>query len=155
MEDLDQLDYAQSDPRGFLAQFPDGAVLDEVQRCPELFSYLQGIVDQHQVMGEFVLTGSQQFGFREKISQSLAGRIGLLHLLPLSSLELRLHHPAVESVLDVEMFKGFYPPIHDRAVQVRRVSLVMMLLQTRCWKCVRSVRCVMIWMSALRSYVGI
>ncbi|MDX8409331.1 MAG: DUF4143 domain-containing protein, partial [Mariprofundales bacterium] len=71
-----------------------------------------------QVMGEFVLTGSQQFGFREKISQSLAGRIGLLHLLPLSSLELRLHHPEVENALDMEMFKGFYPPIHDRAVQV-------------------------------------
>jgi len=118
LEDPDQLDYAQSDPRGFLAQFPDGAILDEVQRCPELFSYLQGIVDQHQVMGEFVLTGSQQFGFREKISQSLAGRIGLLHLLPLSSRELRLHNLAVESSLDIEMFKGFYPPIHDRAVEV-------------------------------------
>jgi len=118
LEDPDQLDYAQSDPRGFLAQFPDGAILDEVQRCPELFSYLQGIVDEHQVMGEFVLTGSQQFGFREKISQSLAGRIGLLHLLPLSSLELRLHHPKVENSLDTEMFKGFYPPIHDREVTV-------------------------------------
>jgi len=118
LEDPDQLDYAQSDPRSFLAQFPDGAILDEVQRCPQLFSYLQGIVDRHQVMGEFVLTGSQQFGFREKISQSLAGRIGLLHLLPLSSRELCLHHPAVENSLDIEMFRGFYPPIHDRAVQV-------------------------------------
>jgi len=118
LEDPDQLDYAQSDPRGFLAQFSKGAILDEVQRCPELFSYLQGIVDRHQVMGEFVLTGSQQFGFREKISQSLAGRIGLLHLLPLSSHELRMRHTAGEEALDDEMFMGFYPPLHDRNVQV-------------------------------------
>ncbi len=118
LEDPDQLDYAQTDPRGFLAQFPDGAILDEVQRCPELFSYLQGIVDRHQTMGEFVLTGSQQFGFREKISQSLAGRIGLLHLLPLSSHELQLQYPAAETSLDAEMFRGFYPPLYDRNVQV-------------------------------------
>jgi len=118
LEDPDQLDYAQSDPRGFLAQFPEGAILDEVQRCPDLFSYLQGMVDRHQVMGEFILTGSQQFGFREKISQSLAGRIGLLHLLPLSSRELRAHDPATEASLDMEMFRGFYPPVFARAVQV-------------------------------------
>jgi len=118
LEDPDQLDYARSDPRGFLAQCSGGAILDEVQRCPELFSYLQGIVDRHQCMGEFVLTGSQQFGFREPLSQSLAGRIGMLHLLPLSSHELRLHRPSSKHGLDAEMFKGFYPPVHHRAVQV-------------------------------------
>jgi len=118
LEDPDQLDYAHSDPRGFLAQFPNGAILDEVQRCPHLFSYLQGMVDQHQVMGEFVLTGSQQFGFREKISQSLAGRIGLLHLLPLSSQELRSHDQDTEFSLDMELFRGFYPAVHTRDVQV-------------------------------------
>jgi len=118
LEDPDHLDFAQHDPRGFLAQFPEGAILDEVQRCPDIFSYLQGIVDQHQVMGEFVLTGSQQFGFREKVSQSLAGRIGLLQLLPLSSQEITAHKPDDKPTLDMEMFKGFYPPIHDRDVHV-------------------------------------
>jgi len=116
LENPDQLDYAQADPRGFLAQFPDGAILDEVQRCPEIFSYLQGIVDEHKRMCEFVLTGSQQFGFREHLSQSLAGRIGLLYLLPLSSHELCLHDPARKHSLNVEIFTGFYPPLHDRNV---------------------------------------
>jgi len=115
LEDPDHLDYARSDPRRFLDQFSDGAILDEVQRCPELFSYLQGIVDQHQVMGEFILTGSQQFGFRQQVAQSLAGRIAMLHLLPFSSLELR-QHGFVEQGLDEEMFRGFYPPVYDRPV---------------------------------------
>jgi predicted AAA+ superfamily ATPase len=115
LEDPDQLDFAQTDPRRFLERFPDGAILDEVQRCPDLFSYLQGIVDRHQVMGEFVLTGSQQFGFRERIAQSLAGRIAVLHLLPFSSEELRRYGDPART-LDSEMFRGFYPPVHDRLV---------------------------------------
>ncbi len=115
LEDPDQLDFARTDPRRFLAQFPDGAIFDEVQRCPELFSYIQGVVDENQVMGEFILTGSQQFGFREHVSQSLAGRIGMLHLLPFSSQELRLHGGAERS-LDETMFRGFYPPVHHRTV---------------------------------------
>jgi len=115
LEDPDHLDFARSDPRRFLDQFSEGAILDEVQRCPELFSYLQGIVDKHQVMGEFILTGSQQFGFRQQVAQSLAGRIAMLHLLPFSSLELRQHGFA-EQGLDEEMFRGFYPPVHDRPV---------------------------------------
>ena len=69
LEDPDQLDFAQTDPRRFLGQFQQGAVLDEVQRCPELFSYLQRIIDEAQKMGQFVLTGSQQFGFRAAITQ--------------------------------------------------------------------------------------
>jgi len=117
LEDPDQLDFARTDPRRFLAQFPDGAIFDEVQRCPELFSYIQGVVDENQVMGEFILTGSQQFGFREHVSQSLAGRIGMLHLLPFSSQELRLHGGAERS-LDETMFRGFYPPVHQAAVKI-------------------------------------
>ena len=78
LEDPDIREQALDDPRGFLAQFPDGAVLDEVQRCPNLFSYIQGIVDKDGRMGLFILTGSQQFGLRAGISQSLAGRVGLL-----------------------------------------------------------------------------
>ena len=81
LEDLDQMEFANEDPKGFLAKYPDGAILDEVQRCPSLFSYLQGIVDQGNKMGMFVLTGSQQFGLISKITQSLAGRAGFLELL--------------------------------------------------------------------------
>ena len=99
-----------------MGQFQRGAVLDEVQRCPELFSYLQRIVDEAQKMGQFVLTGSQQFGFRAKISQTLAGRIGLIHLLPFSIAELTASGVTLES-LDNMLYKGFYPPVYDRNIQ--------------------------------------
>src|SRR5258708_4569235 len=88
LEDPDTRDFALGDPRGFLAQFPEGAVLDEAQRCPALFSYLQGIVDADRRPGRFVLTGSQQFGLLSGVSQSLAGRAGLLQLLPFSLAEI-------------------------------------------------------------------
>ena len=61
LEDLDEREFATDDPRGFLGRYPDGAILDEVQRCPELFSYLQTRLDQAKKNGQFVLTGSQQF----------------------------------------------------------------------------------------------
>jgi predicted AAA+ superfamily ATPase len=89
LEDPEQKEFALRDPRGFLARFKEGAILDEAQRCPDLFSYLQGVVDARRRMGEFVLTGSQQFGLRSGISQSLAGRVGLVQLLPFSMGELR------------------------------------------------------------------
>ena len=76
LEDLDHRQFATEDPRGFLSQYPDGAVLDEVQRCPDIFSYLQTIVDAQSRQGLFVLTSSQQFGFLANITQSLAGRVG-------------------------------------------------------------------------------
>ncbi|PIV15175.1 MAG: hypothetical protein COS43_03655 [Gallionellales bacterium CG03_land_8_20_14_0_80_55_15] len=82
LEDPEERSFADSDPRGFLARFPQGAILDEVQRCPDLFSYLQGVVDIRRRMGEFILTGSQQFGLMSNISQLLAGRVGLLHTQP-------------------------------------------------------------------------
>ena len=84
LEDPEERSFADSDPRGFLARFPQGAILDEVQRCPGLFSYLQGVVDERRRMGEFIITGSQQFGLMSNIAQSLAGRVGLLQLLPFS-----------------------------------------------------------------------
>ncbi len=77
LEDMDNRAFAQQDPRGFLAQFPDGAILDEVQRVPDLFSYLQTRVDTDGRMGLFILTGSQQFGLLSNITQSLAGRVSL------------------------------------------------------------------------------
>jgi len=115
LEDPEERSFADSDPRGFLARFPQGAVLDEVQRCPELFSYLQGVVDQRQRMGEFILTGSQQFGLMSKISQSLAGRVGLLQLLPFSLAELR-DGCVLPATLAETMLRGCYPPLYDRPV---------------------------------------
>lgn len=115
LEDPDQMEFANEDPRGFLDQYPDGAVLDEVQRCPLLFSYMQGVVDQKKRPGLFVLTGSQQFGLISKITQSLAGRVGLLHLLPFSLGELKSGN-IMSKNLDDMLFKGFYPPVYDRKI---------------------------------------
>lgn len=116
LEDPDTRDYALHDPRSFLAQFPDGAILDEVQRCPDLFSYLQGIVDRDGRMGLFILTGSQQFSLKEGISQSLAGRVGMVHLLPLAQDEL-LAAGDLPTTLDEFLYKGAYPPIYTRPVE--------------------------------------
>ena len=119
LEDPDVREYALQDPRAFLAQFPDGAILDEIQRSPELFSYLQGVVDQDGRMGLFVLTGSQQFGLRAGISQSLAGRVGTVELLTLSLTELE-NADLRSEVLATQLFKGGYPPIYDRPVEPSR-----------------------------------
>ena len=115
LEDPDRREFATDDPRGFLAQFPDGAILDEVQRCPDLFSYLQTRVDTSDRLGEWILTGSQQFGMLSAVSQSLAGRVGMLALLPFSLAELRSVERALASV-DAWLWEGGYPPIHDRPV---------------------------------------
>ncbi len=80
LESPDTRAFAVSDPRGFLARYPDGAVLDEAQRTPELFSYLQELLDASDARGRFILTGSNHFLLQENISQSLAGRIAYLHL---------------------------------------------------------------------------
>lgn len=78
---LDRVDF-QSDPLGFLARFPDGAILDEVQNVPEALFYLQVRIDADQKMGRWILTGSQQLEFGRGVKQSLAGRVALLELLP-------------------------------------------------------------------------
>lgn len=113
LEDPDVRAFADNDPRTFLKQYPNGAILDEVQRCPDLFSYLQTLVDGEQRMGQFILTGSQQFGLHTRITQSLAGRVGLVQLLPFSLAELVA---AGRSPADPEsaIFCGAYPPLHDR-----------------------------------------
>lgn len=116
LEDPDTRAFATDDPRGFLKGFPDGAVLDEVQRCPSLFSYLQTRVDQTGRCGEFVLTGSQQFGMVSAITQSLAGRAGLVALLPFALSELR-QADRVPTSVDEALWRGAYPPVHDRPVE--------------------------------------
>jgi len=113
LEDPDQREQAQADPRGFLARFPDGAVIDEVQRVPDLISYLQGLVDNRGRMGDFILTGSQQFGLMSHIGQSLAGRVGRIELLPFAMTELTAAD-LLPGDLDTLLWRGAYPPLYDR-----------------------------------------
>lgn len=113
LEDPEERHFANADPRRFLARFADGAILDEAQRCPELFSYLQGVVDESRRMGHYVVTGSQQFGLTSQISQSLAGRVGLVQLLPFSLAELR-DAERLPDDLDALLLSGAYPPLYDR-----------------------------------------
>jgi len=89
LEDPETLAFAREDPRGFLQQFPEGAILDEIQRVPEIFSYIQGIVDTEKKMGQFILTGSAQFLLDKRITQTLAGRVAIFELLPFSTKELK------------------------------------------------------------------
>ncbi len=116
LEDLDQRDFAESDPRGFLNQFTENAILDEAQRCPALFSYLQTRIDERQRPGEFILTGSQQFDLLSGITQSLAGRAALLTLLPMTYGELK-RTGQINRHLDQTLFYGAYPPIFDRRLE--------------------------------------
>lgn len=115
MEDLDTREYAINDPRGFLSDYPKGAILDEIQRTPQLFSYLQGVVDTKNKSGMFILTGSQHFLLQENISQTLAGRVAILKLLPFSIGELS---KAQITFKDYEecLFRGFYPRIYDEKI---------------------------------------
>lgn len=108
LENISQREFAQNDPQAFLALYKDGAIIDEVQNVPELFSYIQVRVDERDIPGEFILSGSQNFLMMEKITQSLAGRVGIVQLLPLSLYELN-EHP--DDPYDL-IVKGFYPRIH-------------------------------------------
>jgi predicted AAA+ superfamily ATPase len=111
LEDPDERGFATEDPRGFLKRFEDGAIFDEVQRCPNLFSYLQGMVDRDRQPGRFILTGSQQFNLLAGISQSLAGRIGMSRLLPLQWSEIKNISDS-EASLDKHLLRGGYPAIY-------------------------------------------
>lgn len=115
LEDPDEEEFARSDPRRFLNQFADGAVLDEIQRCPHLLSYLQGIVDRDGRMDLFLLTGSQQFGLLAEVTQTLAGRAGILELLPFCINELA-DAGKLPDILEDLLFTGLYPPLHTRKV---------------------------------------
>jgi predicted AAA+ superfamily ATPase len=132
LEEPDVREYALADPRGFLGQFAGPVVLDEVQRVPDLFSYIQTLVDREDTPGRYVLSGSQNFLLLRSISQSLAGRSAILHLLPLSLDELegrepfpleKLGHELPEgrqesspSDLLETLLRGFYPRIHDKGL---------------------------------------
>lgn len=115
LEELDNRRFAIEDPRGFLAEFKEGAVIDEVQNAPDLMSYLQGDVDRDTRAGRFILTGSRQFEMMERVSQSLAGRTAIARLLPLSFAETPGLGAAAEP--DRFIFQGFYPRIYDRGLE--------------------------------------
>ena len=115
LEDPDVRRFACDDPRGFLAQYAGGAIFDEIQRAPDLPSYLQGMVDANPQPGQFILTGSQQFELMTQVTQSLAGRTGVLRLLPLTLAETqRFHNSPQKADLASTLLKGFYPRIHDQ-----------------------------------------
>ena len=114
LEDIDVRSAALNDPRGFLTNFPDGAVLDEIQRTPELFSYIQTLVDKNKRI-HFVLSGSQNFLLLESISQTLAGRAAILKLLPFSISELQ-NEKLVPDSYEQLIFTGMYPGIYDRNI---------------------------------------
>lgn len=105
---------AMEDPRSFLNNYPNGAVLDEVQRVPDLFSYLQSIIDSNADC-HFVLSGSQHFLLMEQVSQSLAGRVAILQLLPLSLLEMKNAGLPLSSIEET-MFTGGYPRIFNQEI---------------------------------------
>jgi predicted AAA+ superfamily ATPase len=115
LEDLDVREFALDDPRGFLATYNKGVVIDEVQRAPGLFSYIQTITDSRKKSGQFILTGSQNILLQENISQTLAGRVAILKLLPFSLDELKNTDYYPNSSGDY-IFKGSYPRIYDKKI---------------------------------------
>lgn len=118
LEDPDVRQSASEDPRGFLGRYRDGAVFDEVQRAPELLSYLQTQVDADGRRGLFLLTGSQQFGLMPGVTQSLAGRTAFIELMPFSQAELA--EARIRPLgLDEALFHGGYPPLYDRKLSPR------------------------------------
>ena len=114
LENPDHKEFAQQDPKGFIEQYNSNVIIDEVQNVPLLFSYIQGAVDERDKPGQYILTGSQNFLLLEKISQSLAGRVYIYHLLPFSYLELKANYQA--SLL-TNMFKGGYPRIYNKSIE--------------------------------------
>ncbi len=114
LENPDTRARAEDDPNGFLKQYENGAIFDEIQRTPEIPSYLQSIVDEKKEQGRFILTGSQQFSLSAQISQSLAGRTAMVRLLPLSLAEISGHNFTLNELL----FSGMYPAILDKKLDI-------------------------------------
>lgn len=114
-ENLDTREFANSDPRGFLNTYPRHAIFDEIQKCPDLFSYLQTHIDLTSEDGMYMLAGSQNFNLLDKVNQSLAGRTAILRLLPFSRRELHDADMLGQSI-DEQIFTGFYPRIYDKNI---------------------------------------
>jgi len=119
LEDLDLREFAEQDPRGFLKLYPAPLIIDEVQRVPELLSYIQTLVDSSGLMGQYVLSGSQQFSLMAGVTQSLAGRACLIELYPLRLKELQDGHTH-KLAIDNLLLQGGYPAVHARQLDPTR-----------------------------------
>ncbi len=120
LERVENRKHAENDPLDFLSQYPDGVIIDEIQRAPDLTSYIQEIVDEQNREGMFILTGSHQFELVDTINQSLAGRTALVKLLPFSFNE--LYGPSGKSALEKMLYTGFYPRIFDKKLNPSEAS---------------------------------
>ena len=136
LENPDTRRFAIEDPRGFIAGYPDGAILDEIQRTPDIFSYLQQVLDENKGKGRFIITGSNNFLLQENISQSLAGRVGYLYLLPLSINELPKHNLSVNE----QIHKGFYPAMYEQEGQTEVGKYYLNYIRTYIERDVRLIR---------------
>lgn len=119
LEDPEVRQFALEDPRSFLGQYPEGAILDEIQNTPDLLSYIQVIVDEKGENSLFFLTGSHQLSLHSAISQSLAGRTAVLTLLPLSIAELKQNN--IELSADSQIFQGGYPRVYAQSLNPTRI----------------------------------
>ncbi len=119
LEPLDTRELVRNDPRGFLEGHRNGVILDEIQNVPELLTYIQADVDENPAAGRFILTGSQQLAAIAAVSQTLAGRTAILHLLPFS-IDERRQSDSWENDLWVDVFRGGYPRIYDRGLDPAR-----------------------------------
>jgi predicted AAA+ superfamily ATPase len=115
LENPDTLEFASADPKGFLAQYKKGAILDEIQRAPHLFSYLQQILDETRKKGLFILTGSNNFLLQSTITQTLSGRIAYQQLLPLSLPELN-NHKKLKPDYAWHILAGGYPELITKKI---------------------------------------
>jgi uncharacterized protein len=119
LENPDIRHIAETDPKGLLAGYSEGVILDEIQRVPTLLSYLQGMIDENQQPGRFILTGSHQPEVHQAISQSLAGRTAVLELLPFSLDELSRYNRPQLSTYEM-ILSGFYPRLHEHELRPGR-----------------------------------
>jgi predicted AAA+ superfamily ATPase len=115
LEDPETQIYAESDARRFLGK-NEKMIIDEIQRVPSLFSYIQSNVDQANISGHYIISGSQSFLLNQHISQSLAGRVAVFNLMPLSIRELNNYGTSVDN-FEKYIFKGFYPRLYDRDIE--------------------------------------
>ncbi|MFZ7133672.1 MAG: ATP-binding protein [Eubacteriales bacterium] len=113
LEDIDHREFAQNDPRGFLSRYSSEIIFDEIQRVPELMSYLQTYADNQKANGKIIITGSHNFLLMEQISQSLAGRVGITKLLPFSFNEIKSKSTKLNDLL----YTGMFPRIYDQDIR--------------------------------------
>ena len=115
LENPDVRYFAETDPKDFLKQYDKQVIFDEVQRVPHLFSYIQSIVDDSKIMGQFIFSGSQNFHLMQNITQSLAGRVAIFRLFPFDIQELK-NAKLLQEEYAPQLIKGFYPAIYDRNI---------------------------------------